>query len=354
MRILPFILSTLAIITSAPGAKLELIAGGGDKPANAQATECNLREPFAVEFMPDGRMIIAEMVSGNRVLSVDKTGVLKLLAGTGTKGFSGDGGPAPSAQFNGVHNVAITSTGDIYIADSWNYRIRKLAADGTLSTFAGTGRKEYSGDGGPAKDASFSTLIHIALDPAGKQLYVADIDSRRIRRIALDTQIVTTVAGTGKSGVPRDGDSATDSALSDPRAVIPAADGAFYILERNGNALRFVDAAGKIRTVAGTGKSGFSGDSGPALAATFNGPKHACLDRDGTVIIADAENHVIRRYDPKTGMIHRVAGTGKKGTLLTEDPLTSELNRPHGVTIAPDGALIITDSYNNRILRLPR
>ena len=121
--------------------------------------------------------------------------------------------------------------------------------------------------------------------------------------------------------------------------VVAAADGSFYILERNGNALRFVDAAGKIRTL---------------VSGTLNGPKHACLDRDGSVIIADAENHVIHRYDPKTKELTRIAGSGKKGATLTDDALTSDLSRPHGVTIAPDGALIITDSYNDRILRMAR
>ena len=331
------ILALFAFLSTALAGKLEVIAGGGLAEADAPATQCKLREPFAVEFTPDGQMLIAEMVSGNRVLAVDKAGKLTLLAGTGKKGFSGDGGAATAAQFNGIHNLAIAKDGTIYLADSWNYRVRMLGKDGTATTFAGLGSKGFGGDGGAAKDATFSTLIHIALDPAGKHLFIADIDNRRIRRIALDTQLVSTVAGNGKGGRPTDGALAVESPLSDPRAVIPAADGSFYILERNGNALRFVDAAGRIRTV---------------VSGTLNGPKHACLDRDGSVIIADAENHVIRRFDPKTKELTRIVGSGKKGALLTDDALTSELNRPHGVTIAPDGALIITDSYNDRVLRL--
>src|SRR5262249_11840480 len=137
------------------------------------------------------------------------------------------------------------------------------------------------------------------------------------------------------------------------RAVVAAADGSFYILERGGNALRFVDTAGKIKTVAGTGAKGLSGDDGPALAATLNGPKHLCLDRDGSVIIADAGNPGVRRSNATDGRIPRVAGTGKKGTAgLGGDPLACELARPHGVTVAPDGVLYITDSYNNRALRI--
>jgi DNA-binding beta-propeller fold protein YncE len=348
------IFTLLAFASSVLAAKLEIMAGGGSSLANAPATECSLREPFAVEFAPDGRMIIAEMVSGNRMLSVDKSGFLSVFAGTGIKGFSGDNGPALNAQFNGIHNHAIAKSGDIFIADSWNYRVRKISSSGAVTTLAGTGKKSFSGDGGLARDAGFSTIIQLALDPSEKHIFIADIENKRIRRIALDTGIVTTVAGNGNAGVPKDDSVAVDSPLSDPRAVVPVEDGSFYILERNGNALRHVDAAGKIRTVVGTGKSGMSTDPGPALSATMNGPKHACLDRDGTVIIADAENHLIRRYDPKTGLLTRIAGTGKKGAAISDDALNSELNRPHGVTIAPDGSLIITDSYNNRILRLKR
>ena len=337
MRILFTFLAFIASYSF--GAKLEIVAGGGTLAEGGPAIQCKLREPFGVEFTADGRMVIAEMSSGNRVLAVDKAGHLTRLAGSGTKGFSGDDGPSLLAQFNGIHNSAIAKNGDIFLADSWNYRIRQMLPDGTVRTFAGTGTKGFSGDGGPAKDAAFSTLIQIALDPAGKHLFIADIDNKRIRRIALDTQIVSTVAGNGKGGAPKDGSIAIDSPLSDPRAVVPAEDGSFYILERNGNALRFVDTAGEIHTL---------------VSGTLNGPKHACLDRDGSVIIADAENNVIRRFDPKTKELTRIAGSGKKGAVLTDDALTSELNRPHGVTISPDGALLITDSYNDRILRLAR
>jgi DNA-binding beta-propeller fold protein YncE len=334
--------------------KIELVAGGGVRESGAPATQCVLREPFGAEFLPDGTLAIIEMVSGNRLLRVDKKGVMQVIGGTGVKGFSGDLGDARKAQFNGVHNIAVTPDGDIFLSDAWNYRVRKIhGRTGTITTFAGTGKKGFSGDGGPAAKAEFGTVIQVALDPAAKHLYVADIDNKRIRRIALDTGNVETVAGNGKAGKPADGAAAKNAPLTDPRAVVAAADGSLYILERGGSALRFVDAAGKIKTVAGTGKAGLSGDGGPALEATLSGPKHLCLDRDGSVIIADAENQVVRRYDPKTSIITRVAGTGKKGDAgLGGDPLACELARPHGVTIAPDGKLIITDSYNNRVLQI--
>ena len=334
--------------------KIVLVTGGGDKEKDAPAAQCALHEPFGVEFTPAGEMIIAEMEHGNRVLKVDAQGMLRAFAGTGVKGYSGDGGPAVSATFNGIHNLAITSGGNLLIADSFNHTLRKIdAKTGVISTFAGNGLKGFAGDGGPAAQAQFVILIQIALDPPGKHLYIADIGNHRIRRIDLATGLITTVAGNGKSGVPSDGADATSAPLFDPRAVTPDAAGGFYILERNGNALRYVDPAGKIRTVVGTGAKGLSGDGGPALQATMSGPKYLTLDRDGSVLIADAENHVIRRYSPKTGLITRVAGTGKAGAAgIGGDPLQCELRRPHGVTIGPDGALYITDSYNDRILKI--
>ena len=354
IRFLPALAALLTFGVSAFAAKIELVAGGGMRESGALATESVLREPFGTEFLPDGTIAIVEMVSGNRLLRVDKAGKMQIIGGTGVKGFSGDAGFAKAAQFNGVHNLAVTSEGHIFLSDAWNYRVRKINGQtGAITTFAGTGKTGFCGDGGPANKAEFGTVIQVALDPSAKHLYVADIENKRIRRIALDTGIVETVAGNGKAGKPEDGAVAKDAPLSDPRAVVVAADGSFYILERGGNALRFVDATGKIRTVAGNGKVGLSGDGGPALVATMGGPKPLCLDRDGSVILADAENNVVRRYDPKTGKITRVAGTGKKGAAgLGGDPLACELARPHGVTVAPDGTLYITDSYNNRVLRI--
>jgi hypothetical protein len=299
-------------------------------------------------------MIIVEMSKGERVLRLDKSGTVQHVAGKGTKGYAGDGGDPKQAFFNGIHNLAVLPEGAILLADAWNQRVRRI--DPSLSridSWAGNGEKKFAGDAGPATRASFGTLIQIALDPNAAHLYIADIDNRRVRRVDVQSGNVETVAGTGEKGIPTDGAKATESPLVDPRAVVPDAAGGFYILERGGHALRQVDASGAIKTVAGTGKAGLTGDDGPALAATMNGPKHACLDRDGSVVIADAENNVIRRYIPGSGKIVRVAGTGHKGTAgLGGDALKCELNRPHGVTIGPNGMLYVTDSYNDRVLRI--
>jgi DNA-binding beta-propeller fold protein YncE len=288
------------------------------------------------------------------VLRVDSKGVLRVIAGMGQKGYLGDGGPATAATFNGIHNFVVLVNGDLLLADAFNHAIRRIdATSGIVTTFAGDGKKGFRGDDGPARAAQFDTPIQIALDPVKKHLFIADIGNKRVRRIDLATTNITTIAGNGRAGVPPDGALAVEAPLVDPRAVAVADAGSFYILERSGHALRFVDAAGRIRTVAGTGKGGLSGDDGPALGATMNGPKYITLDRDGSVLIADAENNVIRRFTPKDGRITRVAGTGKRGTQgIGGDPLACELARPHGVTLAPDGTLYITDSYNDRILKI--
>jgi len=368
MRTSPFFrLSSLAILAAAAAfgigevraATLELVAGGGQTEKNAAALSCRLKEPFGVEFLPSGEMLVVEMTSGNRVLKVDRSGILTQIAGTGAKGLSGDGGPALGASFNGIHNLAVTPAGDILLCDSFNNLLRGVdARTGIIRTLAGGVGAGASAAGAttnsePALDARFSTLIQIALEPSGRHLLMADIGHRRICRLDLASGMIETVAGNGQRGVPSDGAPARQAPLVDPRAVVADGASGFYILERGGNALRHVDAAGVIRTVAGTGKAGDSGDGGPALQATFNGPKHLCMDRDGSVLIADAENHVVRRYSPATGMVTRVAGTGKAGMGATGgEPLQTALRRPHGVTVGPDGMLYITDSYNDRVLRL--
>jgi DNA-binding beta-propeller fold protein YncE len=335
--------------------KVVLVAGGGTKPDGSPATEAKLTTPFAVDFDKAGNLFFVEM-TGQRVRKIDPKGILTTLGGDGEKGSGGDGGPAAKAQFNGMHHLAVAPNGDLYIADTWNNRIRKIdAKTGLITNFLGTGKHGFSGDGGPAEKAEFGGIYCLAIDARGEKLYIDDLDNRRIRVVDLKRGTVETIAGNGKKGVPEDGADAKNAPLVDPRAV--AVDGAdnVYILERGGHALRVVDAKGKIRTVAGTGKAGLSGDDGDALKATLNGPKHLCVDRDGTVLIADTENHVIRRYIPTTGKIVRVAGTGKKGMGgVGGSPLDVELNQPHGVYVHPSGTLYIADSTNNRILKIER
>jgi DNA-binding beta-propeller fold protein YncE len=351
---LVFTMFCLAWPPNARADRLVLVAGSGTEK-DGPATKAKLQGPFGVDFDKAGNMYVVEMI-GQRVCRVDPKGTLTVLAGTGKKGDGGDGGPAAKAEFNGPHSLAVAPNGDLYIADTWNNRVRKIdAKTGTISAFAGTGEKGFAGDGGPAAKAKFGGVYCVAFDPRGERLYLADLDNQRIRAVELKSGTVTTVAGNGDKGVPEDGAEAVKAPLVDPRAVAADAKGNVYILERAGHALRVVDAAGKIRTVAGTGKLGATGDGGDARQATFNGPKHLCIDRDGSVLIADTENHLIRRFLPGNDKIVRVAGTGKKGGAgLGTAPDKAELSQPHGVYVHPSGDLYIADSSNNRVLRIER
>ncbi len=328
--------------------KIVLVAGGGQDAINVPALEARLKEPFGTEFDAAGNMWIVEMVSGNRLLRVDAGGTLTHVAGQEKAGFSGDGGPALQAQFNGPHNLAVLPDGDILIGDTWNGVVRKVSVKtGTVSLLPGfQAAKGKERGNGP---------YCITLDFTGTKLYIADLS--RIHVVDLKTGEAKVIAGNGKKGRPDDGAVATEAPLSDPRAVAVDRQGNVYILERGGNALRVVDKEGRIRTVVNaSGKKGGEGDGGPALEATMNGPKHLCVDKDDTVLIADAEAHLVRRYVPATGKIERIAGTGKQGKgAVGGDPKECQLSRPHGVTVHPQtGELYITDSYNDRVLKIVR
>lgn len=344
---LPALLFFTSLLT-ARADKIVLVAGGAEDRTGIAATQAVLKEPFGTEFDAAGNTWIVEMVSGNRLLKIDPAGVLHHVAGQLTPGFAGDDGPALQAQFNGPHNLAVQANGEILIGDTWNGRVRRFdPASGTVATLSGWQAPQGKERGnGP---------YCITLSPDGTKLHIADL--RQVHELDLASGQSRVVAGNGQKGLPADGALATEAPLVDPRAAAMDREGNLYILERNGHALRVVSPDGRIRTVVNaSGNKGAEGDGGPALQATMSGPKHLCIDRDGSVLIADAENHLIRRYLPKSGRLERVAGTGKKGAAgLGGDPRQCELARPHGVTVHPlSGELFLTDSYNNRILKIVR
>ena len=290
-------------------------------PANAAPRlvefATGLHQPFGMDFL-NGKLVLTEF-GGHRVVQIDRDGKVTVLAGSGKKGTRD--GIGETAEFNSPHNLAVAPDGMIYIADTFNNRVRKLNPRTRAVTTIAGGEKGYAGDGGPAKNARFDQLYHVAIDAAGKALYVADLGNRRIRRIDLEKGTIRTVAGNGQRGVPADGATAVEAPLVDPRAVAVDKKGRLWILERSGNALRVVEN-GRIRTVAGSGAKGLAGDGGPAIKAKLNGPKFICVDPAGDVLIADTENHCIRKYVAKDGSMVRVAGTGKKGrTLGSGDPI---------------------------------
>jgi DNA-binding beta-propeller fold protein YncE len=312
---------------SLSAATVELVAGGGTGDPGVGAHDIRFVEPFGVAFDRAGNLYVIEY-KGNRLIKIDAAGRTSLVAG--------------ADAFNEPH--AIVANGDeMFIADTHNNRVLRMdVASGEMVSVAGNGQKGFSGDGGPATDAAFNGIYAIDLAPDGENLYVADLTNRRVRRIDLKSGVVTTVAGNGEQGVPQDGALAAAGPLVDPRAVTADAEGNVYILERRGNALRVVDKGGRIRTLIKPGD----------ITPDLNGPKHLCIDQNGNVIIADAENHLLRLYNTRTGVTTTIMGTGEAGDgTNAADPLRTQLRRPHGVYVNSDGVLYVSDSYNHRILK---
>jgi sugar lactone lactonase YvrE len=236
----------------------------------------------------------------------------------------------------------------VLVADTLNHCIRRIARNGAVSTIAGAPEAGFAGDGGPAAAARFKEAFHVCIIPDG--FLVADLGNRRIR--AIENGTIRTVAGNGSKGVPSDGSKAAEAPLIDPRAVARGRDGSIWILERAGHALRVVDPRGRIRTVAGTGKAGPASD-GNALQCTLNGPKFLWVEASGNVLIADTDNHCIRRYTPEARSLTTVVGTGKRGRGVAGGrPTATALDQPHGVAVDKDGVLYVSDSLNHRILKI--
>ncbi|HEX9297613.1 MAG TPA: hypothetical protein VF881_17345 [Polyangiaceae bacterium] len=315
--------------------RMVLFAGGGMGGDGVQATQSRVAQPFAVARDPlTGDYYIAEY-QGNRVRRVDPAGIITTVVGQGAAGEAG------RTTLNEPHHLIFPPAGgDLFIGDTFNSRILRLDVKmGAIAPFAA--------------NAGFGKTFCLAFDPRGERLYVADTDNHRVRAVDLKTSMVTNVAGNGSTGKPMDGAMALQAPLVDPRAIAIDSKGILYILERNGNALRMVDAQGKIFTIAGTGQVGNSGDGGDPLAATMNGPKHVATDLEDNVLISDTENHVIRKIFVTQKKIVRLAGTGTQGFAgVPGAPTSVQLARPHGAFVAPDGTIFISDSFNNRVLKL--
>ncbi len=354
----PFLLLLLALLTSPLAAQtIDTIAGTG-KPENngdrGLGRSINIGDPFGVEIGPDGALYICE-VRNHRVWRLDlKSGEVKVVAGNGTKGYSGDGGPATQAQLNEPYEVRFDRAGNMLFVEMQNQVVRKVdAKTGAISTIAGKGEKGFGGDGGPATAALMSSPHSIALD-AADNLYIADIGNHRIRRVDAKTGLITTIAGNGARQPPVNGQSALSKPILGPRALFVADKNLLVALREGHSVWRLSLEDGRIWHIAGTGKRGFSGDGGPSSAATFDGPKGIAVHGDA-IYVADTENHVIRRIDDLTGKISTVAGQGPeyKGATGDSGPATkATMDRPHGICVGPDGALYIGDTLTHRVRRV--
>ena len=331
---------------------IDTIAGTGTGGYNGEgipATQAQLWSPHGVETDAQGNIYIAEY-RNHRIRKIDKDGVITTVAGNGIAGYGGDGGPAVSARLNHPLIAEVDKSGNIYIADRDNYRIRKVDANGIITTIAGTGTYGYSGDGGPATQARIVFPTGIALDDSGN-LYIADYSNHRVRKVDVNG-IITTVTGNGVRGNSGDGGPATDAMIDHPCGVAVDLSGNLYIVAEYSHSVRKVDTSGIITTIAGIGEEGYTGDGGPATEARFYLPTGIDIDSSGNVYIVDRRNNSIRKIN-KDGIISTVAGNGTLGYNGDGYFATKSLLRsPYDVAITPLGDLVIADVGNQRIRKI--
>jgi DNA-binding beta-propeller fold protein YncE len=308
-----------------------------------------VNNPYGLVIGPDGALYFCDL-DNQRIRRLDlKTRRTTAVAGNGQRAYGGDGGAAAAAALNMPHEIQFDSAGNIYIAERDNHVVRKVEAKtGIISTFAGTGTPGFSGDGGPAARAQLRQPHSIAVDPSGK-LLICDIGNHRIRQVDFSTGMIDTYGGTGERQPTPDGAPVKTAPLNGPRTMSFDRDGNLYLALREGNAIyRIASKAGTIHHLAGTGEQGYSGDGGPARLAKLAGPKGLAYS-GGRLYVVDTESHVIRSIDLATGIITTVLGTGVRGDGPEPDPLRCALSRPHGVLVDADGVLYVADSEAHRI-----
>lgn len=331
----------------------QLFAGTGQSPKNEQAysagqpsapaKQIKLGNPFGVEI-GDGVLWITTVDDHCIYRATPDGSRLTRVAGNGLKGYSGDGGPALEATFNWPHEVRADREGNLFVADTRNHVIRRIdAKTGIVTTLAGSGEEGFAGDGLSGDKVQFKHPHSVVLDNAGG-LLVADTVNHRLRRIDLASGKVTTVSGTGRRELPTDGQDASQASLFGPRSLAVDAD-SIWIALREGNSIWRIDRqTNKIHRIAGTGKKGYSGDGGPPLEATFRGPKGLVLDGQRRLLVVDTENQALRRIDLDRGVVETVLG----GSVADK---TFTLKRPHGIDYAPALGYLIADSEQHRVIQ---
>ncbi|HEY1242906.1 MAG TPA: hypothetical protein VGF16_20230 [Bryobacteraceae bacterium] len=361
-------------------------AGVGFSGDGGVATSAALTEPYAISVDSQGNLYIADL--GNlHIRKVDTKGNISTVAGTGFPGFSGDGGPGPQATLTLPSGVAADPSGNVFIADQWNLRVRKVDSSAKISTVAGNGGFSYSGDGGSAARAQLYQPQAVAVDRAGN-VYIADSRNAVVRKVATDHTIsslpgtslkqplgiatdaagnvyvsdyldnrvkkiatdgtVSTIAGNGTGGFAGDGGPAASAQINAPAGLAVDAANNLYIADFANNLVRKVTPDGVINTVAGTGVETYSGDGGPALQAGLDGPLSLAVDAAGNLYIADTNNHVIREVTPN-GIIQTIAGTGASGFGGDDGPpAKAQLSAPAGIAVDATGNLYISDGSRLR------
>ncbi len=342
--------SASEIVTIAGHGKDEYSGDGG------LALKAGLGQPFGLEIGPDGALYFCEF-SNHVIRRLDlQSQVISTVAGTGRQaGYAGDGGPATAALMNQPHELRFDHAGNYYISDMVSQAVRKVdAKTKVMSTIAGTGKAGFDGDGGPANQARLDLPIAVSMD-SDKGLLICDIKNHRVRRVDLESGVISTFAGTGERKAIQEGQPLAGASLNGPRSVAVASNRDLIIVLREGNAVYRLDRTSLLlHHVAGTGKQGFSGDGGDAKNAQLAGPKGLAIDRDGSILLCDTENHAVRIIHHLTGKIDTLIGDGKAGDGPDGDPLKCRLNRPHGIFVAGNGDIYIGDSNNNKVRKLSR
>jgi trimeric autotransporter adhesin len=332
-------INSVGVVSTVAGNGLESYSGDGGAAVAAQ-----LNNPAALTFDTAGNLYIAD-TANNRVRKIAPSGTISTAAGTGVAGFSGDGGAAIKAQLNRPQGLAADADGNVYIADGGNNRIRKLLPDGTLISIAGNGNASFFGDSGPADAASLHDP-HGIFSAGGGHIYIADTGNQRVRELLPDGTI-TTVAGNGGQGPSGDGGAATSAQLNLPTGVVLDAAGNLYIADRGNNRVREVSPSGTISTFAGNAAYGI-GDGGPATAAQLDAPSSVAVDAAGNVYLSDTGHNRVRKVS--NGTITTLAGTGDCCYGGDGGPAGSaQLNAPGGLLVDSSGRVYVADSGNNAV-----
>ncbi len=332
---------------------ISTIAGNGTSGSGGDggvATSAQLNFPSGMAMDSSGNLYIADY-NNHRIRKVTSGGTINTVVGTGTGGYSGDTGAAASAQINSPNDVVFDSSGNLYIADYFNHCIRKVDTGGIITTVAGTTTGGYSGDNGPATSAQLNSPAGIAIDSSGN-LYIADEVNHRIRKITIADGNITTVAGTTTAGYSGDNGAATSAQLNHPFGVaVDSSGNNLYIADRFNHSIRKV-TGGIITTVAGNTTLGYSGDGGAATSAQLNYPLDVAVDSSGNIYIADSDNHRVRKVTTG-GIISTVAGDGTLGSGGDGGSATNaQLRVPRNVTLDSSGNLYIADNNNHRIRKV--
>lgn len=343
-------LASAQTITTVAGNGVASYSGDG-----GSATQATINGAPYVATDLSGNLYIADQ-NNNRVRRVDANGIITTVAGTGAQGFSGDGGPAAQASLNYPTGVCTDAAGNLYINDLGNYRVRKVDTSGKITTVAGNGQQGSGGDGGPATQASMYIPIRCVVDASGN-LYVTDQSGQKVRMIN-PAGVISTFAGTGANAGPHsigtysgDGGPAGNAALNNPTAITVDSAGNIYFSDQYNQRIRKVDKNGIITTIAGNGTAGYSGDNGPATAAALNYPGGLVADQNGDIYVIDDLNYRLRKISG--GTITTVAGNGVQGFAGDNGAAgAAEFNGEFGVALDVAGNVYIADSGNNRIRKI--